>query len=266
MKYGNLTLGQVEAIVNKLGGMEAVESFLRGELAVVKKETPIVVATTNVTPLPANLFATSAEQVKRLLEINEMLWKDTSITEETIRALGDAPEAPVSDANGLYTVVLLSETGDALQTFKRNWDACVHVHKPEGAWKWDGLLFVPKGVRGRKGAKPAPIGLRWAVAELGRAFKGRNVRGVRRELDAQGRMGMGQELPLIGALHQTWAVSMNGGEIPFVDAPDLEVAPDARGEFTCAPCLRFVRGIRRVDLYAKHVDDANSDCGSGSLQ
>jgi hypothetical protein len=31
MKYGELTLGQVEAIVNKLGGMEGVKRFLSGE-------------------------------------------------------------------------------------------------------------------------------------------------------------------------------------------------------------------------------------------
>ncbi len=34
MKYGELTLGQIEALVNKLGGMEGVSRFLRGELEV----------------------------------------------------------------------------------------------------------------------------------------------------------------------------------------------------------------------------------------
>lgn len=34
MKYGELNLGQVEAIVNRLGGMEGVQRFLRGELIV----------------------------------------------------------------------------------------------------------------------------------------------------------------------------------------------------------------------------------------
>ena len=34
MKYGELTLGQVEALVNKLGGMEGVQRFLSGELIV----------------------------------------------------------------------------------------------------------------------------------------------------------------------------------------------------------------------------------------
>ena len=34
MKYGELNLGQVEAIVNKLGGMEGVQRFLSGEFVV----------------------------------------------------------------------------------------------------------------------------------------------------------------------------------------------------------------------------------------
>lgn len=34
MKYGELNLGQVEAIVNKLGGMDGVRRFLSGELVV----------------------------------------------------------------------------------------------------------------------------------------------------------------------------------------------------------------------------------------
>ena len=38
MKYGELTLGQVEAIVNKLGGMDGVQRFLRGELVIKPTE------------------------------------------------------------------------------------------------------------------------------------------------------------------------------------------------------------------------------------
>jgi len=38
MKYGELTLGQTEAIVNKLGGMEGVKRFLSGELVVKELE------------------------------------------------------------------------------------------------------------------------------------------------------------------------------------------------------------------------------------
>jgi hypothetical protein len=38
MKYGDLNLGQIEAIVNKLGGMEGVRHFLSGELVVKMTE------------------------------------------------------------------------------------------------------------------------------------------------------------------------------------------------------------------------------------
>ena len=38
MKYGNLTLGQTEAIMNKLGGEEGAMSLLRDELVVTKKQ------------------------------------------------------------------------------------------------------------------------------------------------------------------------------------------------------------------------------------
>jgi len=34
MKYSNLDLGTIEAVVNKLGGMEGVQRFLRGEISV----------------------------------------------------------------------------------------------------------------------------------------------------------------------------------------------------------------------------------------
>ena len=42
IKYSELTLGQIEAIGNKLGGMSGINRFLAGELAVVEvqPETP----------------------------------------------------------------------------------------------------------------------------------------------------------------------------------------------------------------------------------
>ena len=266
VNYGDLTLGQIEEIVSKLGGLEAAKAFLRGDLVVAKKEKMSVVsaAPPNVATPPPVLFATPEEQIKQLLEISDVLWKDITITEKAIRDLGDPPRAPVSDRDGLYCVVLLSETGDALETFKRNWDACVYIHNPN-TWKWDELLFTQKGVRARKDAKPAPIGLRWAVAELGRAFRGGKVSDVRRILDRQGRMGIGQELPLIGALHPNWVKAMNGSDIPYVNAPDLEVAPNAQDVFTCAPCLFFECDDHQVGLSAELVGDAVFDSGSGFL-
>jgi hypothetical protein len=38
MKYGELTLGQVEAVVNKLGGMEGVKRLLSGETVIKESE------------------------------------------------------------------------------------------------------------------------------------------------------------------------------------------------------------------------------------
>lgn len=216
--------------------------------------------------LKHRLFATPAEQIQRLLEINEAVWKDPGITPEAIRAIGDPPDCPPSDESGLYCVCLFFETGNAVRTFARNWDACVHVHGQDGVWKWNSLLFTSKGVRQRKGAIARPIGLRWQVAELGRQFKGQCVQDVRPQLDKSKVMGMGQELPLIATLHRKWAVSMNGGTIPFVDAPDLDVAPCADGEFYYAPYLDFFRGNRQVDLDANHIGYPYPNFGSGSLR
>ncbi len=42
MKYGKLTLGQVEAIVNKLGGEEGVRCFLAGEVVVEEPIFPLL--------------------------------------------------------------------------------------------------------------------------------------------------------------------------------------------------------------------------------
>ena len=39
MKYGELNLGQIEAIVNKLGGMEGVKRFLSGESVIKEAES-----------------------------------------------------------------------------------------------------------------------------------------------------------------------------------------------------------------------------------
>jgi hypothetical protein len=212
------------------------------------------------------LFTPPEEQVKRLLEINERLWHDPAITAEAIAALGNPPTAPSSDEHHLRCVVLLYETGDALTTFQRNWEACVHVFGESKAWKWGGLVMTPKGVRPRQNAKPRPAGLRWVVAELGRAYQGMCVRDARVAQSAEESVGMGQELPLIAALHPRWATSMNGETIPFVEAPDLEVAPRGKGEFGYAPCLSFDRDYGGVSLHAGGVGSPNRIYGSGSLE
>lgn len=211
------------------------------------------------------LFTAPEEQIKRLLTINEQ-WKDVAITETAIRELGDPPSSPSSDDEHLYCVALVADTGDALTTLQRNWAACVQMLGQEATWKWDHLVLTPKGVQPRPGRKPRAQGLRWVVAELGRTYRGRKVKDARPALDKEQLMGMGEELPLIAALHPRWAVSMNGDNIPFVDAPDLEVAPQADGGFDYAPCLSFDQDYGRVGLDAKYVEDDYSYDGSGSLR
>lgn len=216
--------------------------------------------------LKFRLFATPAEMIQLLLEINETVWKDLSVTEQAIRALGDPPDCPVSDENGLYCVNIFRETGDAVKTFSDNWDACVDVHGTDGTWKWNGLLFTKDGVQQRDKAILRPRGLRWQVAELGRQFQKQCVQDVRPQLDKSKIMGMGQELPFIVAVHNRWAVSMDGSAIPFVDAPDLEVAPSASGGFSHAPCIIFNRDSRQVCLNAYLIGYADPYFGSGSLR
>lgn len=216
--------------------------------------------------LKRGLFTLPEEQVKRLLEINEQVWKDPGITKAAIRAAGDPPECPPSDEHGLYCVTLFHETGDALTTFMRNWAACVFVHGEYNTFKWDGLVFTPKGVKPRAGAKPRPAGLRWALAELGRLYKGTCVRDVWHDLDAKSVMGVGQELPAIAALHPRWATSTNGRTIPFVEAPDLEVAPNPGWSgFDSAPCLDLPSRDDMVYLSYYDVEESDPRRGSGSL-
>ena len=78
---------------------------------------------------------------------------------------------------------------------------------------------------------------------------------------------MGQELPLIGALHPKWARAMNGAGIPFVDAPDLEVRLNAKADesFSSAPFLHFRRDAGEVWLGARGVVRSDPFGGSGVL-
>jgi len=42
MKYGELNLGQIEALVNKLGGMEGVQKFLAEEIVIAKSNKNLI--------------------------------------------------------------------------------------------------------------------------------------------------------------------------------------------------------------------------------
>lgn len=65
MKYSGLTLGEIEAIVNMLGGVEGVKKFLRGELVVSEAQAEGLlrhITTTSVSG--ANRFVADKESLK----------------------------------------------------------------------------------------------------------------------------------------------------------------------------------------------------------
>ena len=69
MKYGNLTLGQVEAIVNKLGGMDVVMSILRGVAEVVVTIIPYI-----------TVLVDETKTVEELISEGKYDWSNDNIT------------------------------------------------------------------------------------------------------------------------------------------------------------------------------------------
>ncbi len=66
MKYSNLNLRTIEAIVNKLGGMDGVKCFLSGELTVKKKERECIFAVWKTIKLGTGLK--TADNFRRALK------------------------------------------------------------------------------------------------------------------------------------------------------------------------------------------------------
>ena len=71
MKYGNATLGQVEAVWNKLGGEEGVQQLLSGTLVVVKAAISSLLEEVGIVNLPStgkflasDHFTTNSKEVK----------------------------------------------------------------------------------------------------------------------------------------------------------------------------------------------------------
>ena len=91
MKYGNLTLGQVEAIVNKLGGVDGVQRFLRGDLMVFAKSVPLIPINRS-TPFNPKKFIgkgwTIEEEDTRSLALNEL--DLTKVSLETMLRPGES--------------------------------------------------------------------------------------------------------------------------------------------------------------------------------
>ncbi len=69
MKYGNATLGQIEAVWNKLGGEEGVKRFLSGELVLQPKAISLEIFRVIIYDL----------SVEELIEAGKYEWKDPDI-------------------------------------------------------------------------------------------------------------------------------------------------------------------------------------------
>jgi len=188
---------------------------------------------------PQQLFETAQEQTQRLLTVNDNVWKRLDITESAIRSAGEPPECPASDEKHLYCVTLLYEADSPVETFNKNLQAFFALHTPN-VWPspqpqhpvWAGFNQFSDGIRQRSSAIARRQGLRWQICELGRTYE--NI-GVVEALDIMDRdrvMVMGQELPLVAAMHPNWVRTMCSDKgSPTVLAPDIEVA--VNGEFQC---------------------------------
>lgn len=71
MKYSSLELGTIEAIVNKLGGMEGAQRFLRGDAEVVIK--------THIIDCDANPYIPDGWKVEEHIKDGELHWNPDEV-------------------------------------------------------------------------------------------------------------------------------------------------------------------------------------------
>ena len=76
MKYNTLNLGQIEALVNKLGGMEGVQKFLSGELIVASPTKASDLGTT----LP--LIMDCTRSLKEMIKAGRYNWTNSDIKDK----------------------------------------------------------------------------------------------------------------------------------------------------------------------------------------
>ena len=114
MKYGEVTFGQVEALINKLGGMEVVEALLREEKTVTIEDAIRLLVDKNGRWIPEGLRANVcdpnrsfrldqpnmtevADFASRLQRLHECLGIDTGITAEQFKVVCEHLSAIIED-------------------------------------------------------------------------------------------------------------------------------------------------------------------------
>jgi hypothetical protein len=225
-----------------------------------------------------HLYFSSNWAIPRIfMDINEKVWKDPNITWDAIRALGEPPmtmEIPNYWPNErrLLCAFLHYETGDPVETFRRNLQACEYIFgaKPEQIFNLQQMkpYFADH-------AKRRPVGLHWMTAELGRHYLNIPPRSILKTIaDKAEVMGgdvtervLGQELPMIAATHPNWVAAMGKEPLahlpagqsrvfPYVMAPEIVI-----GDNYFCPCLagQVVQMKNNRQVMVPHFVDVGLD-------
>lgn len=99
MKYPSLDLGTIEAMVNKLGGMEGVQSFLRGDLVIQPPIDVLRIMEEIAISIPA-LPQPTLEELQAKYSWIARIEADTSPVEAVRLALGTVLRTGESSING----------------------------------------------------------------------------------------------------------------------------------------------------------------------
>lgn len=209
------------------------------------------------------MFSSPAEQMERLLQLNESVWHDRSLNLTALARLGGPPDCPVADEKSLPCVVLLFEAQTWFHTLKRNWEACCFVHGADKVFTDPDIVFTLQGFQQRPGAQPRPRGLRWAIVDLGRRHQKISVDAAQAQISLNGWVELGQELPLLAALHPRWASLLDGVALPALYAPDIEIAPKGKGDFT--HCLTLDFQDKGTQFLALDRQEVFSGIGAGYI-
>ena len=189
------------------------------------------------------LFSSPEEQIKRMLIINSELWHYLDITKGHIHRLGRPPDFPPPTEKTLSCVTLMYNSGDQVETFRRNWGAywymTFHKRAPRAPFWFKEKNLEPLRVDGKE-PMPRPKGLFWAIVEFGRRYNKLSpreaigqVNDINPLLEADNEvMLVGPELTLIPAMHPKWAAIAGNKKLdyhcPGLSAPGMRVSiPDA---------------------------------------
>ncbi len=213
-----------------------------------------------------DIFLPLDVQLENFIKYNEWLNKNHSqllISKEEIVGFKNQ----IKDINSKDPLlVFYCHKSDVVLSAKLAWEWVVSYRK---TWKSSYVRFESAFMKPADNEPRRPTGffIKKLPEEdkegIGKKFQGKSVADARKNL--KGDWGMGFEgIQVLGITLPHYPELMDGGKVPFIDLPGLAIVPFGDGGFYYAPYLYFYGGELR--LYYGHVDGADSDCGSGSLQ